>query len=48
MSMYQWRAEVWRCLGRLLDWMAPYQVLVLSSAYGGHCYCICAVCDVTT
>jgi len=27
----QWRAEVWWCLGRLLDRMPPYQILVLSS-----------------
>jgi len=27
----QWRAEVWSCPGRLLDWMPPYQILVLSS-----------------
>jgi len=27
----QWRVEVWWCQGRLLDWMAPYQILVLSS-----------------
>jgi len=27
----QWRAEVWWCPGRLLDWMPPYQILVLSS-----------------
>jgi len=27
----QWRAEVWWCPGRLLDWMPPYQILVFSS-----------------
>ena len=27
----QWRAEVWWCPGRLLDWMPPYQSLALSS-----------------
>jgi len=27
----QWRAEVWWCPGRLLDWMPPYKVLVLST-----------------
>jgi len=27
----QWRAEVWWCLGRLLDWMPSFQILVLSS-----------------
>jgi len=28
----QWRAEVWWCVGRLLDCMPPYQILVLSSS----------------
>ena len=28
---HQWRAEVWWCPGRLLDWMPPYQILVFSS-----------------
>jgi len=27
----QWRAEVWWCPMRLLNWMPPYQMLVLSS-----------------
>jgi len=27
----QWRAEIWRCPGRLLDWMPPSQIMVLSS-----------------
>jgi len=27
----QWRAEVWWCPGRLLDWMPTSQILVLSS-----------------
>jgi len=27
----QWRAEVCWCPGRLLDWMPPHQILVLSS-----------------
>jgi len=30
---YQWRAEVWWCQGRLLDWMPPYQYWAV--AYGG-------------
>jgi len=31
MQLTQWRAEVWWCPGRLLAWMPPYQILVLSS-----------------
>jgi len=31
----QWRAEVWWCPGRLLDWMSPYQILLLSSGVRG-------------
>jgi len=27
----QWRAEIWWCPGRLLDWIPPYQILVFSS-----------------
>jgi len=30
----QWHAEVWWCPGRLLDWMPPYQILVLISGAG--------------
>ena len=29
--LVQWYAEVWWCPGRLLDWLPPYQILVLSS-----------------
>jgi len=27
----QWRVEVYWCLGWLLDWMPPFQILVLSN-----------------
>jgi len=29
-TLTQWREEVWWCLGRLLDYMPPYQILALS------------------
>ena len=28
----EWRAEVWWCQGQMLDWMPPFEILVLSSA----------------
>jgi len=30
-ALKQWCAEIWGCLGRLLDWMPPSQFMVLSS-----------------
>ena len=29
--LHQWRSEVWWCPGRLLGWMPPFKILVLSS-----------------
>jgi len=33
--------------GRLLDWMPPFYILVLSSVVWWSCYWIYAACDVT-
>jgi len=47
LSCQQWRAEVWWCLGRLLDCMPPYQILILSSGVWWSLLLDYAVCDVT-
>ena len=46
-TVYKWRAEVWWCPEGLLDWMPPSKFWYWAVAYGGHCYWIYAVCDVT-
>jgi len=38
LSRPQWRAEVWWCPGRLLDWCPPTKFWYWAVAYGGHCY----------
>jgi len=45
--IWQWRADVWWCPGRLLDWTPPFQILVMSSGAWWLLLLIFPVCGVT-